>query len=306
MGRMVSLGRVAAPKPINLPSQRLENNGQDPNVTLVPTGTHTWSAAGAADARQHHQHPAVARSALVAHPESDAPAWGSGATWGRGEGQGPPLRPARAESFPDLHGASAAAPSDRSLGFVDESPPGHGAHAQSAHVQSVHVQSAHAQSAGEGGGVAHAGGYGAHAGHAAYPGERAYGDGRDRGGWDHSDRPPPPEGWGHGGHAHGGFDAGARGGHEHQYVTEYHQHGYHKHAAHAAHAVHAAHAQGYDADRDPRLRRRRERDTAQTGQPYARHGNAPAAAPAAPPLPPGPPPPWAKRGDAGGLSLIHI
>ena len=150
MGRMVSLGRVAAPKPINLPSQRLENNGQDPNVTLVPTGTHTWSAAGAADARQHHQHPAVARSALVAHPESDAPAWGSGATWGRGEGQGPPLRPARAESFPDLHGASAAAPSDRSLGFVDESPPGHGAHAQSAHVQS-----AHAQSAGEGGGVAH-------------------------------------------------------------------------------------------------------------------------------------------------------
>ena len=134
---------------------------------------------------------------------------------------------------------------------MDESPPSHGAHAQSAHVQS-----AHAQSAGEGGGVAHAGGYGAHAGHAAYPGERAYGDGRDRGGWDHGDRPPPPEGWGHGGHAHGGFDAGARGGHEHQYVTEYHQHGYHKHAAHAAHA---AHAQGYDADRDPRLRRRRER-----------------------------------------------
>ena len=140
MGRMVSLGRVAAPKPINLPSQRLENNGQDPNVTLVPTGTHTWSAAGAADARQHHQHPAVARSALVAHPESDAPAWGSGATWGRGEGQGPPLRPARAESFPDLHGASAAAPSDRSLGFVDESPPGHGAHAQSAHAQSTHAR----------------------------------------------------------------------------------------------------------------------------------------------------------------------
>ena len=168
MGRMVSLGRVAAPKPMNLPSQRLENNGQDPNVTLVPTGTHTWSAAGADDAPRHHQHPAVARSALVAHPENESPAWGSGATWGRGDGAS--HRPARADSFPDLPGAGAAAPSDRSLGFVDETPPGRGAHAPSA------------------------GGYGAHAGHAAYPGERAYGDGRDRGGWDHSDRPPPPRG----------------------------------------------------------------------------------------------------------------
>ena len=87
MGRMVSLGRVAAPKPINLPSQRLENNGQDPNVALVPTGTHTWSAAGPhVDAQQHHQHPAVARSALVAHPGNDSGAWGSGATWGGGDG----------------------------------------------------------------------------------------------------------------------------------------------------------------------------------------------------------------------------
>ena len=177
MGRMVSLGRVAAPKPINLPSQRLENNGQDPNVALVPTGTHTWSAAGPhVDAQHHHQHPAVARSALVAHPGNDLGAWGSGATWGGGNGAS--LRPARADSFPDLHSASAAAHSDRSLGFVDETPPG---------------QSAHAHRAGEGTG-AHAGGYGAHAAHAAYPGERPYSDGRDRGGW--GDRPPPPRGVG--------------------------------------------------------------------------------------------------------------
>ena len=275
MGRMVSLGRVAAPKPMNLPSQRLENNGQDPNVTLVPTGTHTWSAAGADDAPRHHQHPAVARSALVAHPENESPAWGSGATWGRGDGAS--HRPARADSFPDLPGAGAAAPSDRSLGFVDETPPGHGAHAQIP---------------GDAGGVgagAHAGGYGAHAGHAAYPGERPYGNGRDRGGW--GDRPPPPEGWGHGGRARGGFDAGGRGGHEHQY-QEYHQH--------TAHAAHPVHAQGYDADRDPRLRRGRNGEFAPPGRSYGQRGAAAAAAPPPPPLPPGPPPPWAKRSDAGG------
>ncbi|XP_008674347.1 protein MODIFIER OF SNC1 1 [Zea mays] len=39
---MTVLGKV--PKPINLPSQRLENNGLDPNLELVPKGTHTWGS----------------------------------------------------------------------------------------------------------------------------------------------------------------------------------------------------------------------------------------------------------------------
>ncbi|KAJ6688203.1 PROTEIN MODIFIER OF SNC1 1 [Salix koriyanagi] len=39
---MVTLGKVAVPKPINLPSQRLENHGLDPNVEIVPKGTHSW------------------------------------------------------------------------------------------------------------------------------------------------------------------------------------------------------------------------------------------------------------------------
>lgn len=39
---MTVLGKV--PKPINLPSQRLENNGLDPNVEIVPKGTLTWGS----------------------------------------------------------------------------------------------------------------------------------------------------------------------------------------------------------------------------------------------------------------------
>lgn len=37
---MTVLGKI--PKPINLPSQRLENHGLNPNVEIVPKGTHTW------------------------------------------------------------------------------------------------------------------------------------------------------------------------------------------------------------------------------------------------------------------------
>ncbi|KAK3263583.1 hypothetical protein CYMTET_27621 [Cymbomonas tetramitiformis] len=43
--RMVSLGKVNAPKPINLPSQRRENNGLDPSVNIVAKAANTWSAA---------------------------------------------------------------------------------------------------------------------------------------------------------------------------------------------------------------------------------------------------------------------
>ncbi|KAK3140021.1 hypothetical protein QOZ80_5AG0394290 [Eleusine coracana subsp. coracana] len=39
---MTVLGKV--PKPINLPSQRLENNGLDPNLEIVPKGTLTWGS----------------------------------------------------------------------------------------------------------------------------------------------------------------------------------------------------------------------------------------------------------------------
>ncbi|KAL8143922.1 hypothetical protein V2J09_016954 [Rumex salicifolius] len=41
-GGMTVLGKVAVPKPINLPSQRLENHGVDPSVEIVPKGSLSW------------------------------------------------------------------------------------------------------------------------------------------------------------------------------------------------------------------------------------------------------------------------
>ncbi|XP_050375955.1 protein MODIFIER OF SNC1 1 [Argentina anserina] len=41
-GAMTVLGKV--PKPINLPSQRLENHGVDPSVEIVPKGTLSWGS----------------------------------------------------------------------------------------------------------------------------------------------------------------------------------------------------------------------------------------------------------------------
>ncbi|XP_039031240.1 protein MODIFIER OF SNC1 1-like isoform X2 [Hibiscus syriacus] len=45
---MTVLGKVAVPKPINLPSQRLENHGLDPNVEIVPKGTLSWGSKSSA------------------------------------------------------------------------------------------------------------------------------------------------------------------------------------------------------------------------------------------------------------------
>ncbi|GER53179.1 modifier of snc1 [Striga asiatica] len=43
-GGMTVLGKVAVPKPLNLPSQKLENHGLDPNVEIVPKGTLSWGS----------------------------------------------------------------------------------------------------------------------------------------------------------------------------------------------------------------------------------------------------------------------
>ncbi|XP_017217601.1 protein MODIFIER OF SNC1 1-like [Daucus carota subsp. sativus] len=43
-GGKTVLGKVAVPKPINLPSQRLENHGLDPNVEIVPKGSLSWGS----------------------------------------------------------------------------------------------------------------------------------------------------------------------------------------------------------------------------------------------------------------------
>ncbi|ERN19427.1 hypothetical protein AMTR_s00069p00173060 [Amborella trichopoda] len=40
----IAVPKVAVPKPVNLPSQRLENHGLDPNVEIVPKGTLGWGS----------------------------------------------------------------------------------------------------------------------------------------------------------------------------------------------------------------------------------------------------------------------
>lgn len=72
---MVSLGKVAAPKPINLPSQKKENNGNDPTVNLISKGS-GWGTAsggygGGDDASASKQH--APERAIPAQP---TPAWG--------------------------------------------------------------------------------------------------------------------------------------------------------------------------------------------------------------------------------------
>ncbi|KAF5732165.1 Modifier of snc1 putative isoform 1 [Tripterygium wilfordii] len=49
-GGMTVLGKVSVPKPINLPSQRLENHGLDPNVAIVPKGTLSWGSKSSSSA----------------------------------------------------------------------------------------------------------------------------------------------------------------------------------------------------------------------------------------------------------------
>lgn len=49
-GGMTVLGKVVVPKPINLPSQRLENHGLDPNVEIVPKGTLGWGSKSSSSA----------------------------------------------------------------------------------------------------------------------------------------------------------------------------------------------------------------------------------------------------------------
>ena len=40
--RLVSLGKLNVPKPLNLPSQKSENAGNDPTVHLVPEKGNVW------------------------------------------------------------------------------------------------------------------------------------------------------------------------------------------------------------------------------------------------------------------------
>ncbi|KAK9788323.1 hypothetical protein WJX73_008995 [Symbiochloris irregularis] len=109
--RMVLLGNVKAPKPVNLPSQRRENHGLDPNINIVPKhhtsvwGDPTQVNASASETTSrapsepttphvHHGPPASRPSGANAHTEhSHAPRSAAAAAWG---GAGMPEKRQRA------------------------------------------------------------------------------------------------------------------------------------------------------------------------------------------------------------------
>jgi collagen type III alpha len=69
---MVSLGKVAAPKPLNLPSQKKENNGNDPSVNLI-SKTGGWGSTSGGGAPTDDP---AAKQPERAIPAQPAPAWG--------------------------------------------------------------------------------------------------------------------------------------------------------------------------------------------------------------------------------------
>eukprot|EP00898_Chlorokybus_atmophyticus_P005681 jgi/Chlat1/6113/Chrsp402S05653 len=98
---MVSLGRLpaAAPKPINLPSQRLENRGLDPNVEIVPKGGIGWGSPPAtANAWGSGSRPSSAGPSPLAGAGQSRP--GSGQTPQPPSAWGPKEPPAPASSVP--------------------------------------------------------------------------------------------------------------------------------------------------------------------------------------------------------------
>eukprot|EP00873_Tetraselmis_striata_P040724 jgi/Tetstr1/460988/TSEL_006139.t2 len=113
--RMVSLGKVHAPKPINLPSQRRENNGVDPSVSLVPRGSSTtncWGGPAPAEstADPAHPHPHPYRTAAHTHAPAPPDQAGPNAYGGAHSAGGPP---------PGGHGAAwggAGLPGQRAHG----------------------------------------------------------------------------------------------------------------------------------------------------------------------------------------------
>ncbi|KAF3334526.1 protein MODIFIER OF SNC1 1 [Carex littledalei] len=81
---MTVLGKV--PKPINLPSQRLENHGLDPNVEIVPKGTITWGNRPTSSSNAWN-------SSSILSPKTEASASSSPDLMGRPGSSGSSTRP---------------------------------------------------------------------------------------------------------------------------------------------------------------------------------------------------------------------
>lgn len=74
---MTVLGKIpTAPKPINLPSQRLENRGLEPNVEIVPRGTFSWGSAGRSNAAGVNK---LGTAGVTSSPPTSSGAWNGAA-----------------------------------------------------------------------------------------------------------------------------------------------------------------------------------------------------------------------------------
>ncbi|KAK1297806.1 Protein MODIFIER OF SNC1 1 [Acorus calamus] len=99
-GGMTVLGKVAVPKPVNLPSQRLENHGLDPNVEIVPKGTLSWGSRASST-------PNAWASSALSSPITDSSAGSTGVN-GRPSSGGSGARPSTSSSDRSLEPASNA------------------------------------------------------------------------------------------------------------------------------------------------------------------------------------------------------
>lgn len=113
------LGKVAVPKPVNLPSQRLENRGLDPNVEIVPKGTLSWRTTGRSPPASGS---AWGSASFSSSPPASAGAWGrSNVSTARPSSGGSGTRPSTAGSdqshepvTPNAWGSSSSRPSSAS------------------------------------------------------------------------------------------------------------------------------------------------------------------------------------------------
>ncbi|XP_047342312.1 protein MODIFIER OF SNC1 1-like isoform X2 [Impatiens glandulifera] len=103
---MTLLGKVVVPKPINLPSQRLENHGLDPNAEIVPKGTINWGNRSSLSTVN-------AWNSLASSPKSDAGSGFSSDVSARPSSGGSGTRPSTAasdrvhESVPSAWGSNS-------------------------------------------------------------------------------------------------------------------------------------------------------------------------------------------------------
>ncbi|KAF8378260.1 hypothetical protein HHK36_029599 [Tetracentron sinense] len=91
-GGMTVLGKVTVPKPVNLPSQRLENHGLDPSVEIVPKGTLSWGSRSSSSA------PNAWGSPALSPPNVDGGAGSPSRLSGRPSSGGSGTRPSTAGS----------------------------------------------------------------------------------------------------------------------------------------------------------------------------------------------------------------